>query len=59
MDQPKTDRVTWFRDMGATTTIMVPTTKVSSLARVTREVPKLNPDPPGTSVKVVKTPGTP
>ena len=34
----KTDKATWFRDMGAMATLMVPATKNSDLAKRLREV---------------------
>ena len=34
----KTDKATWFRDKGATATLMVPTTQGSTLAKRLREV---------------------
>ena len=55
----KGDKGTWFRQMGATTTPMVPMTLNSRLAKNLREVLWTNPGPKGTVVKVVEKPGNP
>ena len=55
----KEDKSTWFRKHGATTTLMVPTTKDSELAKRIREVVKRIPRPKGTSIKVIEKPGEP
>ena len=55
----KSDKASWFRDMGATATLMVPTTSGSMLARRLREVVIHHPGPKGTSLKVVEIPGKP
>ena len=47
----------WFRKMGATSTLMVPTSKNSLLAKKLRLVLATNPGPRGTSTKVVEVPG--
>ena len=57
--QLKTDKSTWFREMGATTTIMVPSTKDSTLAKRLREVVVRYPGPKGTVIKVMEKPGKP
>ena len=53
----KEDKGTWFRKMGATSTLMVPTSKDSLLAKKLRLVLATNPGPRGTSTKVVEVPG--
>ena len=53
----KEDKGTWFRKMGATSTLMVPTTKDSFLAKKLRIILASNPGPRGTSTKVVEVPG--
>ena len=55
--QIKTDKATWFHAMGATTTLTVPATKNSRLAKDLREVIKKNPGPKGTTIKVIERPG--
>ena len=55
----KGDKGTWFRQMGATTTLMVPMTLNSRLAKTLREVIRTHQGPKGTVVKVVEKPGTP
>ena len=55
----KEDKSTWFRAEGATTTVTVPTTEKSILAKQLREVLARNPGPRGTSVKVLERPGPP
>ena len=55
--QLKEDKGSWFRAMGATTTLMVPTTKDSTLAKRLRLTLASNPGPRGTSCKVVEIPG--
>ena len=45
--------------MGATTTIMVPSTKDSTLAKRLREVVVRCPGPKGTVIKVMEKPGKP
>ena len=57
--QLKTDKSTWFREMGATTTIMVPSTKDSTLAKRLREVVVRCPGPKGTVIKVMEKLGRP
>ena len=54
---PTKDKATWFRDSGATATIMVPTTPGSALAKGLREVLRMEQGPKRTSVKVVERPG--
>ena len=56
-DTLKEDKETWFRKMGATSTLMVPTSKNSLLAKKLRLVLVTNPGPRGTSTKVVEVPG--
>ena len=53
----KEDKGSWFRKLGATATIMVPTTPGSSLAKGIREILKKHGGPVGTSTKVVERPG--
>ena len=53
----KSDKATWFRDMGATATLMVPTTTGSKLAKELRELVVRFPGPRGTSLKIVEKPG--
>ena len=55
----KEDKSSWFRAEGATTTVTVPTTENSILAKQLREVLAKNPGPRGTSVKVLERPGPP
>ena len=50
----KADKGTWFRAMGATATLMVPTTQNSALAKRLRVVLANNQGPKGTTVKVVE-----
>ena len=45
--------------MGATTTLMVPMTLNSRLAKNLREIIRMNPGPKGTVVKIVEKPGAP
>ena len=52
--QLKEDKGTWFWAMGATTTLMVPTTSGSMLAKRLREVVIHHPGPRGTSSKIVE-----
>ena len=56
---PKVDKANWFRDGGATTTLTVPVTKRSELAKRLRLVVANSKGPRGTSVKVVEKPGPP
>ena len=56
-DQVKPDKGTWFRAMGATTTLMVPCSKDSALARKLRTILTTNKGPRGTFTKVVEKPG--
>ena len=53
----KEDKSSWFRKLGATATIMVPTTRGSSLAKGLREVLRKHGGPVGISTKVVERPG--
>ena len=53
----KEDKSSWFRKLGATATIMVPTTPGSSLANGLREVLKKHGGPIGTFTKEVERPG--
>ena len=53
----KEDKGTWFRKMGATSTLMVPTTKDSALAKKLRVILASTSGPRGTSTKVVEVPG--
>ena len=55
----KVDKSTWFRKGGATTTLTVPVTKNSELAKRLRIVVAKVEGPKGTSVKVVERPGPP
>ena len=55
----KTNKATWFRKLGATTTLMVPATKNSELAKQVRLVLGQYPGPKGTSVKVHEQPEKP
>ena len=55
----KVNKATWFRQMGATTTIKVPMTRNSELAKRLRIVLGQNPGPRGTSVKIQEQPGCP
>ena len=48
----KPDKSTWFRKAGATTTLQVPNTHNSQLAKTLRGVIKKYPGPKGTNVKV-------
>ena len=48
----KVNKATWFRQMGATTTIKVPMTRNSELAKRLRIVLGQNPGQRGTSVKI-------
>ena len=52
----KEDKGTWFRKMGATTTLMVPMTLNSKLVKDLRQVVNRYPGPKGTSVKIVERP---
>ena len=52
----KDDKGTWFRKMGATSKLMVPTTKDSFLAKKMRMILASNPGPRGTSTKVDEVP---
>ena len=52
----KKDKSNWFRDKGATTTLMVPATNRSVLARTIRSA-LIGTGPIGTSVKVIEKPG--
>lgn len=53
----RTCKATWFRKEGATSTIMVPFTKDSRLAKMVREAVQTAPGPRGCSVKVMERPG--
>ena len=55
----KADKSTWFRALGATTTLRIPMTRNSGLAKRLREVVAKHQGPKGTSVKVVEQPGLP
>ena len=55
----KADKTNWFRSMGATTTITIPTTKNSELAKRLKLTLASVPGPIGTSVKVLERPGRP
>ena len=55
----KANRYTWFRALGATTTLGVHMTKNSGLAKGLRKVVTKHPGPRGTSEKVVEQPGLP
>ena len=55
----KTTKATWFRKLGATTTVRVPATQNSELAKQVRLVLGQFPGPKGTSVKVQEQPGKP
>ena len=55
----KTMKATWFRKLGATTTIKVPATKNSELAKEIRLVLGQYTGPKGTTVKVQEQPGRP
>ena len=55
----KTTKTTWFRNLGATTTIKVPVTRNSDLAKRLRQTLTMYPGPKGTSVKVQEQPGVP
>ena len=55
----KSDKSTWFRSEGATTTLTVPVTEGSILAKRLREVVARVQGPRGTSVRVVERPGPP
>ena len=55
----KTDKSTWFPEMGATTTIMVPATTNSTLAKRLREIVIRCPGPKGIVIKVMGKPGRP
>ena len=55
----KKDKSNWFREEGATTTITVPSTTNSFLAKQLKEVVAKTQGPKGTSVKVVEKPGPP
>ena len=57
-EQIKKDKSTWFREMGATTTLVVPMSQNSRLAKNLREVIRKYPGPIVTSVKVVEKPGS-
>ena len=52
----KTDKATWFREMGATAVMMIPTTTNSALAKRLREVVVMNPGPRGTTLKIIESP---
>ena len=58
-ENDKPDKSTWFRSQGATTTLMVPSTAGSELAKRLRLVVNTTTGPRGTSVKVVEKPGKP
>ena len=53
----KTCKATWFRKEGATSTIMVPFTKDSKLAKMVKDVIQNTGGPRGCSVKVMERPG--
>ena len=55
----KATKATWFRRLGATTTLRVPATKNSELAKEIRLVLGQYPGPKGTMVKVQEQPGRP
>ena len=55
----KTTKSTWFRKLGATTTLKVPMTKNSELAKELRLVLGQYPGPKGTSIKIQEQPGRP
>ena len=55
--QVKPDKSDWFRGDGTTTTLVVPTTHNSELARIIRNTLKTNKGPRGTQVRVVEQPG--
>ena len=55
----KPDKSTWFRKAGATTTLQVPNTHNSQLAKTLWEVIKKYLGPKGTNVKVIEKPGLP
>ena len=55
----KTTKATWFREQGATTTIKIPMTTNSGLAKQIRLILAMFPGPKGTSVKVQELPGRP
>ena len=53
----KEDKGTWFRKMGATSTLMVPATRESELAKKLRIILTSSSGPRGTTTKVVEVPG--
>ena len=53
----KENKATWFRQEGATATLMVPWTPDSSLAKGLRKVLESVEGPKGTKVKIVEKPG--
>ena len=55
----KVTKATWFRELGTTTTLKVPMTKNSELAKKLRQALAVHQGPKGTSVKVVEQPGIP
>ena len=55
----KATKATWFRKLGATTTLRVPATRNSELAKEIRLVLGQYPGPKGTMVKVQEQPGKP
>ena len=55
----KNDKATWFREKGATTTLMVPATTNSALAKRLRKEVANHAGPKGTSVKILERPGRP
>lgn len=55
----KVTKATWFRKLGATTTLRVPATRNSELAKEIRHVLGQYPGPKGTMVKVQEQPGKP
>ena len=53
----KEDKGTWLKKMGASSTLMVPVTRDSELARILRLILTSSSGPKGTTTKVVEVPG--
>ena len=55
--EPKADKASWYRGDGTTTTITIPATAGSKLARAVRDTLLRVTGPTGTKVKVIERPG--